>query len=322
MSINQTYTESIGQGYQSYFDYITENYYSTPPPNYTFVLDHKDFKYTYTTNELGLREISVDSFLTKSESGFRILSFGDSFTEGVGASYENSWPRHLERKIQAQNINASIFNAGVNGSDPFFQYVIFRDKLTELNPDLVILTLNFSDISDFYFRRGMERFQDDGKVINRSGPWFEFIYKYSYISRFIIIDILRKKPQLFITEKEYEKVADEFIFSTIKLVEEFKKLLSKNGKVLVVIFPSPAEALNAKDKSNITLEGKLNKLLEQVYSENVDTLSLFPQYEALINSDNYYNYTFKNNGHFNSKGYEIMAEYIFETIHRDSLLTK
>ncbi|HXH17952.1 MAG TPA: GDSL-type esterase/lipase family protein [Chitinophagales bacterium] len=311
----QTYTESIGMGYQSYFNNVSPNFYHTWQPDDTFILDHNDFAIPYQTNELGLREIPLDSFAMKSADGFRILAFGDSFTEGVGADYENSWPRYLEKLLRQSGTDVHIFNAGVNGSDPFFEYVLFRDKLKAVHPQLVIVAINSSDVDDYHFRGGMERFQTDGMVINRKGPWYEPLYEHSYVFRFVVEMVLGMKPQLFITPKQYQKVMDDFVRQTALLMEEFKKLLPDPGKLLVVVFPAPREVYDDADKN---MKGNLLRLLAEVKSRGVDTLSLYRQFESEITEKNLPEYTYKNDGHFKPKGYLQFAKFLAPVV--DSLL--
>jgi len=311
----KTYTEEIGMGYQSYFNNVSPNLYHTWQPDDSFTLDHKDFAIPYRTNELGLREIPADSFAVKSAGGIRILTFGDSFTEGVGADYENSWPRHLEKLLAQSGTDARVFNAGVNGSDPFFEYALFRDRLKAMHPQLVIVAINSSDVDDYHFRGGMERFQADGTVVNRKGPWFEPLYRRSHVFRFFIEIALGMKPQLFVTPKQYQKVMDDFVHETALLMEEFKKLLPETSRLLVIVFPAPREVYDAADKG---MKGKLQQLLRELKPKGVDTLSLYRQFEAVITEDNMQEYGYKNDGHFNANGYAHFALFTAPVV--DSLL--
>jgi len=212
MHNNQTYTESIGQGYQSYFGRESNSWFLQWPANDTFTVDHGDFKYLYHTNELGFREKPVAMF--KDTGLFKIITLGDSYTEGVGAAYDSSWPRFLERSLRDSQPNTAVFNAGINGSDPFYAYITFKEKLAGYKPNLVISAVNATDVDDFFFRGGMERFKANGTLENRKGPWYEPLYKYSYVVRMVMVDFMRKRPQLFVTNKEFEATEDEFIKET------------------------------------------------------------------------------------------------------------
>jgi lysophospholipase L1-like esterase len=316
--INETYSESIGQSYQSYFNIVSKNYYQTWRSNDTFVLDHKDFKYNYITNEIGLREISIDSFKKKSSDTFRILTLGDSFTEGVGAPYDSTFPYLLEKKLQLKNLNCKVYNAGASGSDPFFNYVFYKDKLKNLNPHLIIIAINSSDINDYFFRGGMERFQNNFTVKTKKGPRYETLYKHSYIFRLLIVNILRKKKQMFISDAEYKTIIKDFSQDFLKLMSDFEKKMGDYTCLLIVAFPAPSESKNSYIRKNIIIKKTFEQLLSESQSNNIYVKSLFPEFNALINKHNFYDFTFKNDGHFNSNGYEHFASYLLPGI--DSLI--
>jgi len=315
---NETYSESIGQEYQNYFNRVSNNYYQTWKANDTFTLDHKDFKFFYQTNELGVREISSDSFLKKSKNSYRIITLGDSFTEGVGAPYDSSYPRLLENYLQQRDTGIYVFNAGSSGSDPFFSYALYRNKLKKINASLIIVTINFSDIDDFFYRGGMERFRDNGTVVNRSGPWFEPLYGYSFIIRFIVVDIFGMKPQLLVSQSKYEAMMEDFKEKAIALFKNFKATLPQNCKLLVVVFPPPSAAVYKNESTNIKAQKILNDILAELSAADIDTLNLFPHFEAIINDYNLHEFTYENDGHFNPKGYHYFASFVLAKA--DSLL--
>jgi len=103
----ETYSEAIGYGYGTYYGQRTQNIYSTNAISKTFVLDHGDFKFNYTTNELGLREKPVAEFVADT-TAIKIVTLGDSYTEGVGAEYDSSWPKQLQYMLKAKGANVSI----------------------------------------------------------------------------------------------------------------------------------------------------------------------------------------------------------------------
>ncbi len=64
----------------------------------------------------------------------RILSFGDSLTEGVGASVGNDYPAHLARIL-----DRTVINAGISGETTSGGVKRFAATLEEHQPDIVIL---------------------------------------------------------------------------------------------------------------------------------------------------------------------------------------
>ena len=312
---NQTYTESIGQGYQSYFNRESGSWFLQWPANDTFTFDHGDFKYKYHTNELGFREKSTGMF--NDTSLYKVITLGDSYTEGVGADYDSSWPRFLERSLKERKPNAAVFNAGINGSDPFYAYITFKEKLAGFKPALVISAVNATDVDDFFFRGGMERFKANGTLVNKNGPWYEPLYKYSYVFRMILVDFMRKQPQLFVSHKEFEKTEDEFIKETTACYVAFKKAVSDNGKLLVVIHPSPDECSFKNSPENIHEWAVMQRLLQSLHQQGIDAVNLYPSMATVINEQKVEQYTYKHDRHYNAKGYKLFAAKLMAEIDKN-----
>lgn len=316
--VNVTYMESIGKPYQSGYNQTFHSHYFVHQPNSSVELDHHDFSYVHTYNELGLRDIPVDSFLKLCAHSYRILVLGDSYTEGVGAPSDSSWVRILEKKLRQKGHRACCFNAGISGSDPFFQYVLYRDKLHMLDFDMVVLAINTTDVDDYVFRGGMERFQPDGSVRTRQGPWYECLYKYSYVYRLIDRLIFRHKKQMFITQREYDAMADRFIIETAALLQQWQTLAADTIKLLVTAFPSPDEAARYQLRNQSVREKALEKVLHNAQQTGLLTLNLYPFFSAIINLRNLPQYTYKNDRHYNSAGYDHFAHWVAPVI--DSMI--
>ena len=126
-------------------------------PNDTVSFQTSEFDYFRTTNSLGFCEREFDT--TKCDSVFRIFAVGDSYTEGMGVEADATWPNYLFDNLENKSFNVEVFNAGIVGSDPVFAYKIIENILIDFAPDLIILSVNPSDISDAIFRGGMSRFK-------------------------------------------------------------------------------------------------------------------------------------------------------------------
>lgn len=129
-------------------------YFYEPKPN---IVEHTPewlpFNAIYTINGDALNE-RLNYAPKKSESTFRIITLGDSFTFGVGVNTENNWPEKLEdllnTKYSCKNINRfEIINLGVAGYD--FEYAVerFRRRGTKYSPDLILwLMIEFDRINE------------------------------------------------------------------------------------------------------------------------------------------------------------------------------
>jgi hypothetical protein len=90
----------------------------------------------------------------------------------------------LKQKFLAADDSVDLMNAGVCGSDPFENYMNFKNRLQIYKPQLIIQTLTTTDITtDSRLCGGMERFQENETVKYKAAPWWEPLYAFSYISR-------------------------------------------------------------------------------------------------------------------------------------------
>lgn len=102
------------------------------------------FAFNHSLNLHGFRGLD---FEIKPPSGCRrILFLGDSFTEGHGASDEDTIPERF-RDIVSQSTRVEVLNLGVSGSDVFEYEILLRDSLKCLEQvDTVFLILCFNDL--------------------------------------------------------------------------------------------------------------------------------------------------------------------------------
>ncbi|MGI9281834.1 MAG: GDSL-type esterase/lipase family protein [Endozoicomonas sp.] len=70
-----------------------------------------------------------------------IVAFGDSLTQGVGTTPENSYPSVLQRELGVQ-----VINEGVSGETSAEGLARLEDVLQKHNPDLVILFFGGNDV--------------------------------------------------------------------------------------------------------------------------------------------------------------------------------
>lgn len=100
------------------------------------------------TNSFGLR--SPEVAIPKPDGTFRILLLGDSFTLGFRVNDDAVFGRVLEKNLRAQFESPAIevINAGVLSYCPLLEYLQYRNHLSILEPDLVVLNFDMSDVQD------------------------------------------------------------------------------------------------------------------------------------------------------------------------------
>jgi len=80
----------------------------------------------------------------------RILLLGDSFTFGLRVADNETFGRQLEKRLRATYGSNSIevVSAGVISYCPLLEYLQYRHHLHVLEPDLVVLNFDMSDVQD------------------------------------------------------------------------------------------------------------------------------------------------------------------------------
>jgi len=180
--LNKTYMEQRAGVYQSPYDQNMGNYYNVRIPYDTVLLKSPEFVFPRIVNSLGHSDKEWSK--VKDSAVIRVLTLGDSFTEGDGAPVDSAYPILLESILRSKGHNIEVLNAGVAGSDPFFGYRNLKDRLLAFDADVVVQTIYSDDLLfDIPLRGGMERFVNDSVIRLRQGPWWEPIAAVSYSFR-------------------------------------------------------------------------------------------------------------------------------------------
>ena len=108
-------------------------------------------RYTMYTNSLGFRDRTVREVPLEAKKP-RILFLGDSFVEGLGVDYEDSFVGIIHQELQKANL--SVLNMGVISYSPYIYHDKIKYYLEEkgLKVDYVVVYLDISDIHDEYRR--------------------------------------------------------------------------------------------------------------------------------------------------------------------------
>jgi lysophospholipase L1-like esterase len=307
-----TYPEQNGFFYGSLYKRRTTSWYHTMESRPVLDYSKTEFTHHRTINSMGLCEREIP--LEKTTGEYRVVALGDSFTEGVGASYDRTWVKVFERRIAAampENKVTSI-NAGISGSDPIYQYMLLRDRLLPLKPDLVIVATNSSDVYDVLIRGGLERFRPDGSTqFVRKAPRWEPLYASSHVVRLIVHEVLGYN-WLLIKETEMEsptRIASEQILSVFAA---FRELADKHGfDLLVVLHPaSRHDVINHEYGNGLDLVASQLKQNESI--ESIDLLDYYRR-TGTINKENVGEFFWTVDGHHNADGYRAMGDAIAET---------
>ncbi len=300
--IHTTYLEQRGAPlYGSYYRPQETGWYHLNAPNKTHYLRTPEYSFHRTTNSLGLSDREFEK--TKRPGEYRIIALGDSYTEGDGAPEESTWPRLLLASLQQDypHRDISCINAGVSGSDPFFEYVLLRDILLAYKPDLVIVAMN-EEASDLMVRGGMERFRPDGTVQYRKPPSWEWLYASSHIARLVVHRLLGY-DYLFLKPEQRAAEYSRAISLLAESVGLFKDLAEAHHfHLLIVCHPLRSELESGSFYY-------LQKVLATCRSNHVECLDMLEYFTALekIDRNSARLYYWERDGHHNARGYAAFA---------------
>jgi lysophospholipase L1-like esterase len=277
-------------------------------PDIKVHLEKEEFSYERTINSLGFADVEWN--VEKPDSTYRVLCLGDSFTEGYGVSYEESYVAQLRKLWQRKGgKQVEIMNAGVCGSDPFNNYEHYRKVLHNFQPNLIIQTISSHDIrSDIAIRGGLKRFNliPHNGIYRKPFKLWQVLYVTNYSIR-ITIDVLLKMQNIIIYHlpaSSLKKIDEQIALLFLKYNQDTQK---NNTKLFIVFLPGADEIKNKRYYHDMAPIKK--SLIEQ----GIPFIDLFPCYLSM--SDNgalIDEFFWKIDRHHNAKGYKLMAKCIYE----------
>jgi len=127
------------------FDAFFPNPQDLYPRNQTLKMTWGPIAYTVKTNNQGFRG---DDFSSQKPSGsFRILTIGDSITDGFFVDNASMWQPAVQAKLAGQlRVPVEVINGARGGGSIDMELSRLRQFTPRLQPDLVILTFVTNDI--------------------------------------------------------------------------------------------------------------------------------------------------------------------------------
>lgn len=252
-------------------------------PGENFLLKQgNEFRYNIKINSIGLFDNEI--------SNPEIIGLGDSFTQGFGAPIDSTYLKTIERKL-----NIITLNAGIGGSDPMKDLERLKFLFAKpIIPKVVIETVNTTDLFDI--------------AMNKRGLYTDYLKFTKFLYRLIIMEDYKRL--LYPKEKMYTKTHDRIFGSIIGM----NKLCNDKGVKLVVCF-QPI-------KNDIYDGWTYDSLIIKVKQQNVPVINLKKAFEidGRITKNNVQDFYWQTDGHFNSKGYNIMGESIAKEIQKRNFL--
>jgi lysophospholipase L1-like esterase len=95
------------------------------------------------TNSKGLRDREFS--YERTPGTLRIIALGDSFTEGWGVPYEDTFPKRIEKMYADHGVKAEVINTGVGNYNTIQEVEYFLTELYKYQPDVVVLNYFVND---------------------------------------------------------------------------------------------------------------------------------------------------------------------------------
>ncbi len=295
------------------------------------------------TNSLGFKD-KITKNINNINTNNRILFIGDSFTEGVGLNYEDTFVGIFDDFLN--NANVEVLNAGRSSYSPIIHWRKTKYLLeNEFRFNHLYIFLDISDPFDEFYnyeldkdenviKRKSNNYVQDSKTINpkMSVKKIKILIKNNFTLLYFISDYIysyykksiNESGEWFIwTRSEYERwTIEKHLFekyaeqgvNIMKLYMDKIVLLSKkyNFKITIAVYPRPTQIWN-EDLNSIHVD-IWNKWADK---NNIKFLNLFPIFiEKDQNLKQRYKtlkkYYLKGDPHFNKLGNKMIANEIIK----------
>ena len=117
----------------------------TYPADYEQDRNHIEFSYHFAANSQGLRSPEIP--LQRPEGAQRVLVVGDSYTEGVGVEYDETFCGILDREFRTDD-EIDFINGGIRGRGPLHYGRVFMTAGLQYDPTTLLIALHTNDLAD------------------------------------------------------------------------------------------------------------------------------------------------------------------------------
>ena len=132
-------------------------------PNSRFRHTSRDGSWEFVTNSQGFRNFE-DFAYEKPLGKLRVLSLGDSHTQGYEVRQEHTYSAVLERYLRRNGIDAEVINGGVSGFSTAEALVLLENEGVKYEPDIVVLGFFGNDLED-NLKAGLFTLDENGTLI-------------------------------------------------------------------------------------------------------------------------------------------------------------
>ncbi len=320
-------------------------------PNAMSEYKSEDFHIFQRSNKWGLRGRDVS--WKKEKNVYRVLLLGDSFTMGKGVKDDETAAVRLEKMLtDALGRKVEVLNAGVDSYAPILSYLQLKNFLIGLEPDLIVLNFDMSDlVQEDVYRSQAVRSGGEIVAVPAPGEVFTFTKRldrwinsnlyflaaaYRGLDEFIDRRSVKEEPKANrgVLERRNFLIMEHTVENEKERSREWKQVFESISRIkgladrkkvpfFVAIYPwghqvnekewQPGRFDFIRRGSAATLESV--QTLERMSAENgIELLNAFPAFKAYSVDKPLY---FNNDHHWTPEGNRLFAEEL-----RDRILSK
>ena len=288
-----------------------------------------DLEYIIKTNSRGFKDASTREIELDSEKD-RILIIGDSFTEGLGYDFDDTFCGLLKNKLSDK---VEILNAGLTSYSPKLYFLKIKYLLgLGFEFDKLIVMLDISDIQDESIYESFQPKKEQSIFRKIDVKLSNYSFSYHHIFR----NLLKKIASSRNSNKSKFADAETFLEQSIdergkwtydkEIYEDWGKvgleLASKNLlklsnlciensiEMTLVVYPWP-EQITQNDSLSI----QSTYWAEFCKTNKIDFIDLFPYFFETENAEETVDkYFIAGDDHWNEEGHRLIAEKLYEKI--------
>ncbi|HNW43201.1 MAG TPA: SGNH/GDSL hydrolase family protein [Elusimicrobiales bacterium] len=292
-----------------------------------------DIVYKVCTNSLGFKDSGVRA-VPLSSGRRRLLFIGDSFTEGLGVEYKDTFAGLIGAGLEKNGVE--VLNAAVSGYSPviYWKKTEYLVERAGLKFDEAVVFLDISDIEDEAVHYSLD---ENGSVAaidagkggagDRRRPDFKRILEKNSIlvselrrialsllqSPFHKAHVVNSRTALWTTDKEvYAEYGETGLKKCDLYMDKLSALLRKRGiKLTLAVYPWP-DQIRSGDLDSI----QVSHWKQWAAGRGAEFIDYFPVFitgktekEKQAVMDKYY---LENDQHWNKNGHKLVAEVFLE----------
>jgi GDSL-like Lipase/Acylhydrolase family len=324
-------TFALGVAEAVYRYYLSRKAPSFPPVGIENAVYHHDLKPNfsgpqrfgtevayYVTNNMGFRDREMRT-VNPNHSRYRLIFIGDSFTEGVGVNYDDTFVGIIQRARP----DMDILNAGVASYAPVLENLKIKNKLLGLKPDHIVMLVDPSDIQDsivyHYWLKHKDKPQESTlktllqrtkfltDVIKRISPHFFLDPSLPFDPNGKVWLTYYEERGMWLQNKQiYDKWGRQGLLLLLNDIDDTINICKKHAiKLTVVIYPWPQ---HIKDKNYLVdYQGEIKQLCMK---NGVNLIDLFDVFTPATLSTHF----IVGDIHWNKKGHELVANTLLKRL--------